>query len=74
MENRLICIKNGMVENVIVCDDEFAKTLGFDQIIKANTVIDTVQPGMKYENGIFLMPPDDTHADWWTPNIQVTRL
>jgi hypothetical protein len=74
MENRLVCIKDGMVANVIVCDDYFAQTLGFDQILKANEIIDTVQRGMKYENGVFLMPPDDTHTDWWNPNIQVTRI
>jgi hypothetical protein len=74
MENRLICIQGGMVANVIVCDDDFAQTLGFDQILKANDVMGPVHPGMKYENGVFLMPPDETHTDWWAPNIPVTRL
>ena len=74
MENRLVCIKDGMVANVIVCDDDFAQTLGFDQVVNVTAFTGTVQPDMKYENGVFLLPPDATHADWWNPNIQVTRL
>lgn len=74
MENKIACIKNGAVENVIICDDALAQTLGFDQVINVTAFTGTVQSGMKYENGVFLLPPDATHADWWNPNIQVTRL
>jgi hypothetical protein len=74
MENKIACIRNGMVENVIVCDDALAQTLGFDQVVNVTAFTGTVQPDMKYENGVFLLPPDATHADWWNPNIQVTRL
>ena len=73
MENKIACIKDGLVDNIIVCDDAFAQTLGFDQVINVTNTTATVNIGMKYENGVFLMPPDDTHIDWWNPNIKVTR-
>lgn len=74
MENKIACIKDGLVENIIVSSDEFAQTLGYDQIVNITNITTLVDIGMKYENGMFLMPPDEAHSDWWNPNIQVTRL
>lgn len=74
MENKIACIKNGLVENIIICDDNFAQTLGYDQVVNITSLQIPIDIGMKYENAIFLMPPDETHSDWWNPNIQVTRL
>lgn len=74
MENTVACIKDGFVENVIVCDDAFAKTLGFDSVVNVTNFGGLVQLGMKYLNGAFLLPPDETHNDWWNPNIPVTRI
>jgi Leu/Phe-tRNA-protein transferase len=73
MENKIACINGGIVQNIIVCDDALAQTLGFDQVVNINEYQGTVQFNMKYENGVFLMPADDTHTDWWNPNIPVTR-
>ena len=73
MENIIACINGGIVQNVIVCDDAFAQTLGFDQVVNVTTYQGPVQIGMKHENGSFLMPADDLHTDWWNPNISVTR-
>lgn len=74
MENKIACINNGIVETIIISSDEFAQTLGFDQVVNVTNITTLVDIGMKYENNVFLMPPDDTHAEWWNPNIQVTRL
>lgn len=73
MENKIACIKDGLVENIIVSSDEFAQTLGFDQVVNVTNITTLVDIGMKYENGVFLLPPDATHTEWWNPNIQVTR-
>ena len=73
MENKIACIKNGIVENVIICDDEFAKALGYDAVVNVTNYVGRVQAEMKYENGVFLLPPDETHTDWWTDHIPVTR-
>ena len=74
MENIIACINGGIVQNVIVCDDAFAQTLGFDQVVNVTNYVGAVHSGMKYENGVFLLPPDETHSDWWTDNIPVTRM
>jgi len=58
MENKIACIKNGVVENVIVCDDAFAQTLGYDAVVNVTNYVGVMQQGMLYVNGQFLPAPD----------------
>jgi hypothetical protein len=57
MENKIACIKDGVVENVIVCDDAFAQTLGYDAVVNVTSYVGVMQPGLLYQNGEFTVPP-----------------
>ena len=57
MENKIACIKNGVVENVIACDDAFAQTLGYDAVVNVTNYVGVMQPGLLYQGGEFTLPP-----------------
>jgi hypothetical protein len=46
-----------VVENVIVCDDDFAQTLGYDAVVNVTNYTGVMQPGVLYQNGEFTAPP-----------------
>ena len=62
MENKIACINNGVVENIIICSDAFAKTLGYDQTVNVTNL--NVPLGSTYANGEFTPPvpvaPEET--------------
>lgn len=58
MENKIACINNGVVENIIICSDAFAKTLGYDQTVNVTTR--AVVLGSQYVGGEFIAPPEET--------------
>lgn len=75
MENKVALInQDGLVENVIVASDEFAATLGYAQVVNVTNYQGMVQGWMKYQDGKFLLAPDDKHTDWWNPQMEVTRM
>lgn len=57
MENKIACIKDGVVDNVIVCDDAFAQTLGYDAVVNVTNYVGIMQPGLLYQDGVFSLPP-----------------
>lgn len=50
--SRIALIRNGVVENVIEADMEFAQSLGFDAVVET----DVAAPGWGYAGGEFIAP------------------
>ena len=57
MENKIACINNGVVENIIICSDDFAKTLGYAQTVNVTAL--SVVLGSQYVGGEFIAPPEE---------------
>jgi hypothetical protein len=53
--SRIALIRNGVVENVIEADMEFALSLGFDAVVET----DVAAPGWGYISGEFIAPAPD---------------
>ena len=67
--SRVALIRNGVVENVIEADVEFAATLGYDEAIE--TLV--AGPGWRYDGGEFQPPPEPAPPPL-EPEAQLTPL